>query len=135
MADTGRMTDTTTPMISYTEAAARWRVSERTIARLVAAGDLTTYRKPNDQRRRLINVEEVERALGPAPQEDQRTETITVAEAVTVLLMAIAFDQPGVYHLLRSQLSDEMLDAVAMMVGGVEKLAELDAKAGYSDEE
>ena len=128
------MTDTTTPMISYTDAAARWRVSERTISRLVAAGDLTTYRKPNDQRRRLVNVAEVTAVLGPAPQDEEHTETITVAEAVSVLLMAISFDQPGVYHLLRSQLSGDMLEAVALMVGGAEKLAELDAKAGYSEE-
>lgn len=127
-------TTTTAPTLTYAEAAARWQVSERTIARLVAAGEITTHRKPNDRRRRLISVEEVTAALGPAPQDDQRTETISVAEAVTVLLMAIAFDQPGVYHLLRSQLSGDMLDAVALMVGGEDKLAELDTKAGYTDE-
>lgn len=129
------MTNTTTPndLIGYSAAAARWGVSTRTIARLVRAGEITAHTKPNDRRRRLVSVEELTTALGPAPQEEEHTETITVAEAVSVLLMAIAFDEPGVYNLLRSQLSGEMLDAVALMVGGVEKLSELDAKAGYSE--
>lgn len=126
------MTNTTDHLMRYADAAARWNVSARTVERLVNSGQIARHPHPTDKRVKLIDPEEMTKALGRGPT---RTETITVAEAVTVLLMAVTCDEPGVYNLLRSELSGDMLDAVAIMVGGAGKLAELDAKAGYSAEE
>lgn len=126
------MTNTTDHLMRYADAAARWNVSARTVERLVNSGQIARHPHPTDKRVKLIDPEEMTKALGRGPT---RTETITVAEAVSVLLMAISLDQPGVYHLLRSQLAGDMLAAVVIMLGGEDKLAELDAAAGYSAEE
>lgn len=127
-------TTTTAPTLTYAAAAARWQVSERTIARLVAAGEITAHTKPNDRRRRLVSVEEVTAALGPAPV-TEHTETITVAEGATLLSLSVAFGQHDVYRLLREEFREEFLEAVTIVLGGADRLAELDTRAGYSPAE
>lgn len=46
--------------MSYPEAAMAYQVSTRTLSRLVATGTLSRYRSTRDQRRVLLNAEELE---------------------------------------------------------------------------
>lgn len=137
----GPMTDTSPHTLTYAAAAARFGVSTRTLARLVAAGTITRHRHPTDKRVVLLDPHEIATALEVTREPVEATTddhaptvsaTITVAEGATLLNLAVTMDQHDVYHLLRGQLTDEFLEAVTIVLGGADRLAELDTAAGYS---
>lgn len=53
------MNNTPRGLLSYPEAAVTYGVSTRTLSRLVVAGRLTRYRSNRDQRRVLLDAEEL----------------------------------------------------------------------------
>ena len=125
--------NTPTPkLISYASAAVGWNVSERTISRLVASGKVKAYTHSDDRRRRLVAVDEVAAALGPAPAEHAET-TKAVAEVATALLVASALDE-GAYKQVRDTLDADLLNDLSRLLGGVDRLLALDERAGYPTE-
>lgn len=130
---------TPTTLIGIAATAARFNVSTSTVARWLAAGAITKHHPPTDKRAVLIDPAEVAAVFGMADTghlldrvASRTTETITVAEAATLLNLAVTMDQPEVYHLLRGQLTEEFTGWVTMVLGGADRLAELDTAAGYS---
>lgn len=134
-------TDTPTDTLTYAAAAARFGVSVRTLARLVASGTVTRYRSTRDKRLVLLDPAEVESALEDHHPEQSTTDstptvtaTINVAEGATLLSLSAAM-YPDVYRLLREEFRDEFLEAVTIVLGGADRLAELDTRAGWTPAE
>lgn len=133
------MADTSPRTLTYAAAAARFGVSTRTLGRLVAADILTRHRHPTDKRVVLLDPAEVATALEVNREPVEATTdstptvsaTINVAEGATLLSLSVAFDQHDVYRLLREEFRDEFLEAVTIVLGGADRLAELDTAAGY----
>lgn len=136
------MTDTSPHTLTYAAAAARFGVSTRTLARLVAADTLTRHRHPTDKRVVLLDPAEVATALEvnrePVEATTDSTPTVTatinVPEGATLLSLSSAM-YPDVYRLLREEFRDEFLEAVTIVLGGADRLAELDTRAGWTPAE
>lgn len=133
---TGMNPTTALPFMSYPVAASRFRVSVRTLSRLVAEGSVTAHPSQRDKRRVLLDPHEIADALGvDLPTAEERPEeraTVTVLEIAQALLVAAGLSRGELYRRIRSTLTEEVLEPVTAIVGGPEHLATLDTAAGYS---